>query len=57
MRIAIIGAGIAGLTAAWLLDEEHQVTVYEAADRIGGNIRTATFGGAGDSPVAVDLGA
>ena len=37
MRIAIIGAGLAGLTAAYELRESgHQVDVYEATDRLGG---------------------
>ena len=37
MRIAIIGAGATGLTAAWKLSEKgHQVTVYEKSDRLGG---------------------
>lgn len=56
MRIAVVGAGIAGLTAAWLLDETHDVTVYEAADRIGGHADSipTTIGG---RTVHVDLGA
>ena len=29
MRIAVVGSGIAGLSAAWSLSREHQVTVYE----------------------------
>jgi predicted NAD/FAD-binding protein len=41
MRIAIIGAGISGLTAAYLLSEEHEVVVYEANDYIGGHTNTA----------------
>src|SRR5688572_32992016 len=40
MRIAIVGSGISGLAAAWLLQHEHEVTVFEAADRIGGHTHT-----------------
>ena len=37
LQIAIIGAGSAGLAAAWdFADAGHQVTIYEAADRVGG---------------------
>jgi predicted NAD/FAD-binding protein len=39
-RIAVVGTGIAGLTAARLLDSAHDVTVYEASDRIGGHTNT-----------------
>jgi predicted NAD/FAD-binding protein len=57
MRIAIIGAGIAGLTAAWLLDEHHDITLYEATDRPGGNIRTITLRTGDNAIVSVDVGA
>ncbi|WP_055701956.1 FAD-dependent oxidoreductase [Streptomyces silaceus] len=57
MRIAIIGAGIAGLTAAWLLDEDHDVTVYEATDQPGGNIRTVPVRTPEHGTVHVDVGA
>jgi predicted NAD/FAD-binding protein len=40
VRIAIIGSGISGLTAAHHLHPRHQVTVYEADDRIGGHANT-----------------
>ena len=40
MKIAIIGAGISGLTAAYYLRPKHDITVYEAADRIGGHTAT-----------------
>ena len=36
----MVGTGIAGLTAARLLDAEHDVTLYEANDRIGGHTNT-----------------
>jgi predicted NAD/FAD-binding protein len=39
-KIAVVGTGIAGLTAARLLDETHDVTVYEANHRIGGHTNT-----------------
>ncbi len=41
MKIAVIGAGIAGLSAAWALRESGDVVVYEASGRAGGNIQTA----------------
>mgnify|MGYP003460974001 CR=1 FL=1 len=40
MKIAVVGSGIAGLSAAWLLAKTHQVTVFEAADYAGGHSNT-----------------
>jgi predicted NAD/FAD-binding protein len=38
--IAVIGSGIAGLSAAWLLSQRHHVTIFEKQDRIGGHSNT-----------------
>ncbi len=40
LKIAVIGTGISGMAAAWLLAKRHDVTVYERADRIGGHSNT-----------------
>lgn len=40
MKIAIIGAGISGLSAAYLLYKKHQITVFEASDKLGGHTAT-----------------
>ena len=40
MKIAIIGAGISGLTAAYRLSGSHEITVFEANDYIGGHTHT-----------------
>ncbi len=50
-RIAIVGGGISGLAAAWLLSARHEVTLYEAAPRLGGHARTVLAGINGDQPV------
>ncbi len=39
-RIAVIGSGIAGLSAAWLLARDHAVTLFEANDYLGGHSHT-----------------
>ena len=46
-RIAVVGAGIAGLASAWLLARRYRVTLYESAPRLGGHANTvdATVGG------------
>jgi len=51
LRIAIIGGGISGLAAAWLLARDHRVTLFEAEPRLGGHARTVTAGRHGDQPV------
>ena len=39
-RIAVIGSGIAGMAAGWYLSGRHQVTLFEADERLGGHTAT-----------------
>ena len=50
-RIAVIGAGISGMGAAYHLAPDHSVTLFEAAPRLGGHARTVVAGKGGDQPV------
>ncbi|WP_131769953.1 protoporphyrinogen oxidase, partial [Candidatus Protofrankia californiensis] len=45
MRVVVVGAGIAGLAAAYALRGQAQVTVVESGDRVGGKLRTTPFEG------------
>jgi predicted NAD/FAD-binding protein len=55
MKIAIVGAGISGLVAAYLLSPEHDITVFEANDYIGGHTHTVDISRP-DGNVSVDTG-
>ncbi len=55
MRVAIIGTGISGMTAAYLLAKKHDVVVYEKADRLGGHTATKAIEYAGKE-YAIDTG-
>lgn len=50
-RIAVVGAGISGMAAAWLLAPGQRVTLIESAPRLGGHARTVLAGKRGDQPV------
>ncbi len=55
LKIAVAGAGISGMSAAWLLNQAHDVTLFEAQPRLGGHSQTV------DAPVSggatpVDMG-
>jgi predicted NAD/FAD-binding protein len=55
MRIAVVGSGISGLVSAYQLAREHEVTLFEAADRLGGHTHTVDVEHAGRA-YAVDTG-
>ncbi len=40
MKIAVVGSGISGLAAAWLLDRRHEVHLFERRTRLGGHTHT-----------------
>jgi predicted NAD/FAD-binding protein len=55
MRIAVVGSGISGLAAAWLLSRQHEVVLYEAGDYLGGHTHTHDIS-LQDRTYAVDTG-
>lgn len=55
-KIAVVGCGVAGLTAAWLLSRRHEVHLFEKNDYIGGHTRTLKIGKGPDKGLPVDTG-
>ena len=54
-RIAVVGAGVAGLSAAWLLSRRHEVVLYERNAWLGGHANTVDVE-CPEGPVPVDTG-
>lgn len=54
--IAVVGSGISGLAAAWLLAKHHRVTLFEQDGRPGGHSRTIDVAMADGTRVPVDTG-
>ncbi|CAM5320709.1 NAD(P)/FAD-dependent oxidoreductase [Streptomyces purpurascens] len=55
-RTAVIGSGVAGLTAAYVLARAHHVTLFEADDRLGGHAHTHELTSPGGATHHVDSG-
>ncbi|MFD5930031.1 NAD(P)/FAD-dependent oxidoreductase [Streptomyces sp. NPDC060333] len=55
-RTAVVGGGVSGLTAAYVLARSHEVTLYEADDRLGGHAHTHELKGTDGELRSVDSG-
>jgi len=55
LRIGVVGGGIAGMTAAWLLQHDHRVTLFDRAPQLGGHVETVPIEHAGRT-VHAELG-
>ncbi len=55
-RIGVIGSGVAGLTAAYLLQRRYEVLLFEADDRLGGHAHTHDVPSAQGGTIGVDSG-
>jgi predicted NAD/FAD-binding protein len=55
-RVAVIGAGVSGLTASYLLQRRYDVSLYEAEPRLGGHAHTHDVLTASGGTMAVDSG-
>jgi predicted NAD/FAD-binding protein len=40
VKVAVIGAGISGISSAWLLAQKHEVHLFESENRLGGHAHT-----------------
>ncbi|MFW5792488.1 MAG: NAD(P)/FAD-dependent oxidoreductase, partial [Desulfohalobiaceae bacterium] len=56
LRIAVIGGGVAGITAAYCLSRRHRVTLMEREGRLGGHTYTVTVPDGPDVGLPVDMG-
>jgi predicted NAD/FAD-binding protein len=56
VRIAVVGTGVSGLAAAWALDREHDVVLFEADPRPGGHVHTHSVDDPLHGPLAIDSG-
>ena len=54
-RVAVVGSGVAGLTAAWIASRTSHVTLFEADDRLGGHADTHRVP-TPDGELAIDTG-
>jgi predicted NAD/FAD-binding protein len=54
-RVAVVGSGISGLAASWLLSRRHDVVLFEQASRLGGHTHTHRID-TPDGPLALDTG-
>ncbi|MCB1493282.1 MAG: FAD-dependent oxidoreductase, partial [Rhodobiaceae bacterium] len=55
LNIAVVGSGVSGLAAAWLLSRRHRVTLYENDARLGGHANTVDVE-TSDGLIPVDTG-
>jgi uncharacterized protein len=55
-RLAVVGAGVAGLTAAYILQRDADVTLYETDSRLGGHAHTQEVSVADGKALAIDTG-
>ena len=55
MKIAIIGSGISGISAAYNLDKDHEIVIYESNPRIGGHTNTVSVEDELGNPWNIDM--
>lgn len=56
LNIAIIGSGVAGLSASYFLNKKHNVTLFEKSNRLGGHTRTIEITDGRDKGIGIDTG-